>query len=108
MKIELSDQQLQVIDQALQQLPYNVAAPLIGHINQQKMKQAGMVTLEVQSPLSWGSDSSEEWQRSHLKCSSMIINSDERLMKNINLTSEMDKQLMTCKAEGKRMGRATC
>ncbi|QIG28453.1 hypothetical protein [Leclercia adecarboxylata] len=108
MKIELSDQQLQVIDQALQQLPYNVAAPLLDHINQQKMKRAGMVTLEVQRPLSWVGDASEKWQRNHLNCGSMIINSDERLMKNINLTSEMEKQLMTCKAQGKRMGYATC
>ncbi|SSW86883.1 Uncharacterised protein [Klebsiella pneumoniae] len=43
MKIELSDQQLQVIDRALQQLPYNVAAPIIEHINKQKKIESGRV-----------------------------------------------------------------
>ena len=33
MKIDFSREQLVVLDKALQQLPYYVAAPLINHIN---------------------------------------------------------------------------
>lgn len=45
MKIELSDQQLQLIDHALQQLPYNVAKPIIEHIEQQKTGSGHPLTI---------------------------------------------------------------
>lgn len=35
MKIDFTPEQIAVIDQAVQQLPYFVAAPLIHHINKQ-------------------------------------------------------------------------
>ena len=35
MKIELDEQQLQVLSAALVELPYRMSAPLISHINQQ-------------------------------------------------------------------------
>jgi hypothetical protein len=38
-KLELSDQQLSVINDALMQMPYHLAAPLIAHINQQIQEQ---------------------------------------------------------------------
>jgi len=52
MKIELSNEQLQVIDQALQQLTYNIAAPLIAHINQQKNAQARSLLIGGKHPSS--------------------------------------------------------
>ncbi len=107
MKIELSTEQLDIINGALQQLPYNIALPLIEHINQQKMKQSGMVTLAVQHPLSWVGDASEKWQKNHLDCGNIIVKSDDRLMKDINLTSEMEDFLMKCNAQGRMMGYAT-
>jgi len=39
MKIELNDQQLQVLSAALIEIPYRIAAPLISHINQQIQNQ---------------------------------------------------------------------
>jgi hypothetical protein len=39
MKIEFNEQQLQVLNLALVDLPYRVAAPLINHINAQIQKQ---------------------------------------------------------------------
>jgi hypothetical protein len=39
MKIEFNDQQLQVLNAALVEIPYRVAAPLIQHINQQIQEQ---------------------------------------------------------------------
>jgi hypothetical protein len=39
MKIELNEQQLQVLNAALVEIPYRVAAPLIQHINQQIQEQ---------------------------------------------------------------------
>ncbi|QIK14397.1 hypothetical protein G7090_13875 [Leclercia sp. 29361] len=41
MKIELTAEQLATIDEALQQLPYNIAKPLIDHINLQKIAGSG-------------------------------------------------------------------
>lgn len=68
MKIELSDQQLQVIDQALQQLPYNVAAPIIEHINQQKQKASGAVTLGI----SLQAIGDHDWRKNYINCN--VIN----------------------------------
>jgi hypothetical protein len=39
MKIEFNDQQLQVLNAALVEIPYRMAAPLIQHINQQIQEQ---------------------------------------------------------------------
>lgn len=39
MKIELNEQQLSVLNAALVEIPYRVAAPLIAHINQQIQEQ---------------------------------------------------------------------
>lgn len=39
MKIDFSLEQLAVLDRAVQQLPYHVAAPLIAHINQELTKE---------------------------------------------------------------------
>ena len=39
MKLEFSPEQISVLDKALQQLPYYVAAPLIKHINAQIQQQ---------------------------------------------------------------------
>jgi hypothetical protein len=39
MKIELNDQQLQILSAAIIELPYRVSAPLIAHINQQIQEQ---------------------------------------------------------------------
>lgn len=41
MRIELTVEQLATIDEALQQLPYNIAKPLIDHINLQKIVGSG-------------------------------------------------------------------
>lgn len=49
MKIELSDQQLHVIDQALQQLPYNVAASIIEHISREKSAQGSHIVISGSS-----------------------------------------------------------
>ncbi|EPK7361247.1 hypothetical protein M2O40_003942 [Kluyvera ascorbata] len=50
MKIELTEGQLATIDEALQQMPYNIAAPLIYHISQQKRSGSGFVTLAINVP----------------------------------------------------------
>jgi hypothetical protein len=42
MKIELNEQQLQVLNAALVELPYRMAAPLINHINQQIKEQQAL------------------------------------------------------------------
>lgn len=39
MKIEFNEQQLSVLNAALVEIPYRVAAPLIAHINQQIQEQ---------------------------------------------------------------------
>jgi hypothetical protein len=39
MKIEFNEQQLQVLNAALAEIPYRMAAPLIQHINQQIQEQ---------------------------------------------------------------------
>ena len=39
MKIEFNEQQLQVLNAALVEIPYRMAAPLIQHINQQIQEQ---------------------------------------------------------------------
>jgi hypothetical protein len=39
MKIEFNEQQLGILNAALVELPYRVAAPLIQHINQQIQEQ---------------------------------------------------------------------
>jgi 16S rRNA A1518/A1519 N6-dimethyltransferase RsmA/KsgA/DIM1 with predicted DNA glycosylase/AP lyase activity len=39
MKIEFNEQQLQVLNAAIIELPYRVSAPLIAHINQQIKEQ---------------------------------------------------------------------
>jgi len=42
MKIELNEQQLQVLNAALVEIPYRVAAPLIAHINHQIQEQRAL------------------------------------------------------------------
>jgi hypothetical protein len=42
MKIEFNEQQLQVLNAALVELPYRMAAPLINHINQQIKEQQAL------------------------------------------------------------------
>lgn len=42
MKIELNEQQLSVLNAALVEIPYRIAAPLIAHINQQIQEQLKM------------------------------------------------------------------
>ena len=49
MKIEFNEQQLQVLNAALVELPYRVAATLIAHINQQIQEQ-----LNLESPTRTG------------------------------------------------------
>jgi 16S rRNA A1518/A1519 N6-dimethyltransferase RsmA/KsgA/DIM1 with predicted DNA glycosylase/AP lyase activity len=39
MKIEFNEQQLQVLNAAIIELPYRISAPLIAHINQQIKEQ---------------------------------------------------------------------
>ena len=39
MKIEFNEQQLQILNEALVNLPYKIAAPLINHINAQIQHQ---------------------------------------------------------------------
>ena len=45
-KLEFNEQQLQILNAALSELPFRVAAPLINHINQQIKEQQ---VLEVDS-----------------------------------------------------------
>jgi len=42
MKIEFNEQQLQVLNAAIIELPYRVSAPLIAHINQQIKEQQAL------------------------------------------------------------------
>ena len=42
MKIEFNEQQLQVLNAALVELPFRVSAPLINHINQQISEQRAL------------------------------------------------------------------
>jgi hypothetical protein len=42
MKIEFNEQQLGILNAALVELPYRVAAPLIAHINQQIKEQQAL------------------------------------------------------------------
>lgn len=42
MKIEFNEQQLQVLNAALIELPHRIAAPLITHINQQIQEQRAL------------------------------------------------------------------
>jgi 16S rRNA A1518/A1519 N6-dimethyltransferase RsmA/KsgA/DIM1 with predicted DNA glycosylase/AP lyase activity len=42
MKIEFNEQQLQVLNAAIIELPYRVSAPLIAHINQQIQEQQAL------------------------------------------------------------------
>jgi hypothetical protein len=42
MKIEFNEQQLQVLNAALAEIPYRMAAPLIQHINQQIQEQQNL------------------------------------------------------------------
>jgi len=42
MKIEFNEQQLQVLNAAIVELPYRMAAPLIQHINQQIKEQQAL------------------------------------------------------------------
>ncbi|HEE9987576.1 TPA: hypothetical protein R8G49_004288 [Citrobacter freundii] len=72
MKIELSDQQLKVIDQALQQLPYKVAAPIIEHISKQKRVVDGLVI--------GGSGLSPLLRGVNIQCSNLIATSDQQLV----------------------------
>lgn len=74
MKIELSDQQLQVIDQALQQLPYKVAAPIIEHISKQKRVRV------VNDLVIGGSGLSPLLRGGNIQCSGLINTSDGQLM----------------------------
>ena len=49
MKLEFNEQQLQVLNAALIEIPYRVSAPLIAHINQQIQEQ-----LNLESPTRTG------------------------------------------------------
>lgn len=42
MKIEFNEQQLEVLNAALVELPFRVSAPLINHINQQIQEQRAL------------------------------------------------------------------
>lgn len=42
MKIEFNEQQLQVLNAAIVELPYRMSAPLIAHINQQIKEQQAL------------------------------------------------------------------
>lgn len=42
MKIEFNEQQLQVLNAAIIELPYRISAPLIAHINQQIKEQSAL------------------------------------------------------------------
>jgi hypothetical protein len=42
MKIEFNEQQLQVLNAAIIELPYRISAPLINHINQQIKEQQAL------------------------------------------------------------------
>jgi hypothetical protein len=42
MKIEFNEQQLQVLNAAIVELPFRISAPLINHINQQIQEQRAL------------------------------------------------------------------
>lgn len=42
MKLEFNEQQIQILNAALLELPYRIAAPLINNINQQIQEQRGI------------------------------------------------------------------
>ena len=42
MKLEFNEQQLQVLNAALVELPFRISAPLINHINQQIQEQRAL------------------------------------------------------------------
>jgi 16S rRNA A1518/A1519 N6-dimethyltransferase RsmA/KsgA/DIM1 with predicted DNA glycosylase/AP lyase activity len=42
MKIEFNEQQLQVLNAAIVELPFRISAPLINHINQQIKEQQAL------------------------------------------------------------------
>lgn len=55
MQIDFTFEQLSILDKAIQQMPYHIAAPLIAHINseiqkQQKRMDTPVVTDELGSP----------------------------------------------------------
>lgn len=50
MQIDFTTEQLIVLDKAIQQLPYYVAAPLIGHINKELEKQRKIMDIPVEVP----------------------------------------------------------
>ena len=55
MKIEFSIEQLSVLDKAVQQLPYYMAAPLIAHINKELQKQEA----EMNAPVNVAADAGD-------------------------------------------------
>ncbi|WP_396001704.1 hypothetical protein [Escherichia coli] len=70
MKIELSQEQLNVIGQALQQLPYNVAKPLIDHIEKQKTGVGHAFAVKTPSG----------WDNHHIPCTHLV--SDAKSCRN--------------------------
>lgn len=73
MKIELNDQQMQVINQALEQLPYNIAAPIIEHISRQRQSQENSLVI-------LGNCHGQSILGDHIQCRNLIATSDQRLM----------------------------
>lgn len=73
MKIELNDQQMQVINQALEQLPYNIAAPIIEHIRRQRQSQENPRVI-------LGNCHGQSMLDGHIQCGNLITTSDQRLM----------------------------
>lgn len=52
MQIDFTVEQLVVLDKAIQQLPYYVAAPLISHINRELEKQQKVMDTTIAVPQS--------------------------------------------------------
>jgi hypothetical protein len=47
MKIDFNIEQLSILDKALQQLPYYLAAPLINHINKELEKEKAIMDTPI-------------------------------------------------------------
>ena len=47
MKIDFNVEQLSLVDKAIQQLPYHLAAPLIAHINQELAKEKALMDTPI-------------------------------------------------------------
>lgn len=50
MQIDFTLEQIQILDKAIQQLPYYVAAPLIAHINKQIAQQKQIMDTPMELP----------------------------------------------------------